>query len=106
MGEGEVGGEGLAAGRDVRPARGGAFGREFIVRVLGAARVWHQGRQGTGRASRGGREVWHGLASVRVLTERYGRGCDQAGPHGAPGWRAPAPEVLMPGYTLFGCLWD
>ena len=52
---GEVGGEGLPAGRDVRPARGGAFGRVFIVRVLGAARVWHQGRHGTGRASRGGR---------------------------------------------------
>ena len=45
-------------------------------------------------------EVWHGLASVRVPPGRYGRGCDQAGPPGAPGWRAPAPEVLMPGYPV------
>ena len=105
MGEGEVGGEGLAAGRDVRPARGGAFGREFIVRVLGGGGrefgIKGARAQGglRGEVGRDG-EVWHGLASVRVLTKRYGRGCDQAGPHGAPGWRAPAPEVLMPGYPV------
>ena len=46
------------------------------------------------------RSEWRGAVAGGCLCGRDGRRQDRAGPHGSPGLRARAPEVLMPGYPV------